>query len=453
MRTPTILLLVLGFAGCAKGIDPPTLSSMLYFGGPGYQGPALEYTLGDEQGCPKPLCEEGATVSEVLPAVKAKVAPFALDTTEVTNFQYEYCVHMGACDDLTGYNLGTVISDYFKNGKYNDYPVVLVTRKNAEDYCKFAGEQSDPPVAKRLPTEIEWEFAVRGAGVNTAGWPWGSDREWCLDKKVAAAWCQPDLKRTAPVGSMVDDVITIDKVGVLYDMMGNVSEWMANAPDPGLTCLDDTPHCVDNFCAEDCTAAGCTTCRADSRCGTCGGCDPTCGEGEDCVLIGAGTYGCVKTACSPQCTEGEEVCVAGNRCVPAACTGCGASQRCASFDYECGDTCEAACGEDQDCKTDCRRCQYCNPDEGGRDDCFLVCGDLAMCVQKPATAFVPTDYDYPTGATNMIRGGNWQVTAGVSDVDKATQSGTCAMRNSARFIRKDGTDAAEWLGFRCAMDL
>jgi formylglycine-generating enzyme required for sulfatase activity len=460
MRTPTILLLVLGFAGCAKGIDPPAISEMVYFGGPSYTGPALEYTFGDDQGCPKPVCEEGATVGEVLPTIKAKVAPFALDATEVTNFQYEYCVRMGGCDDLTGYNLGVVISDYFMNAKYHDHPVVLVTARNAEQYCKFAGENSDPPSTKRLPTEVEWEYALRAAGQNTAGWPWGTSREGCLDKKVAADWCQPGQakKGTAPVAASVDDVIAITGLpegrNKLYDMMGNVSEWMANAPDSALTCLEDTPHCVDNFCEADCGGEGCSACRADGLCGACTGCTPACAADEDCVRVGDGVFECSKTQCSPKCTEGEEVCVAGNRCVPAACTGCTASQHCADFSYECGGVCEAACGDDTDCKSDCRRCAYCDPDKGGRDDCFRVCGDLAMCVMQPDTAFIPERYDYATSSTNMIRGGNWEVSPGNNpDNDRATQTGTCAMRNSARFIRKDGTDSAEWLGFRCAMDL
>ena len=550
MRTFTALLLLLGFAGCAKGIDPPTVSTMVLFGGPGYSGPALEFTFGDDTGCPEPpTCTEDVEITTpVYPTAKAKVAPFALDATEVTNFQYEYCVRMGACDDLTGYNLGVVISDYFKNGKYNDYPVVLATARNAEQYCTFAGQQSDPPVAKRLPTEVEWEFAMRAAGTNTKPWPWGNDRDGCLEKNIAARWCQSDLRTTAPVGTSTDDVIDIPGAGKLYDMMANVSEWMANAPDNTLTCGEDAPHCVPNVCEMPCDESGCTTCRADSTCGGCTGCSPACPEGshcglptcvandgttcnppcgpgrhcegsvckndftgcaadcaagehcaapecladaddctpacaagthcdagacvpdasmcnppcsddKDCVLVSAAdgadpaVYACQATTCSPACDEDVEVCIAGNLCVPASCTDCTASERCASFDYECGDQCEASCGSDEGCKSNCRRCSYCKADAlDGRDDCQLTC-DLAWCVKKPANAVIPAGYDYLTGANNMIRGGNFLVTPGPNNEDKAVNSGTCAMRNSARFMRKDGTDSAEWVGFRCAMDL
>jgi formylglycine-generating enzyme required for sulfatase activity len=38
-----------------------------------------------------------------------------------------------------------------------DYPAVHISHNDAKVYCKWAG--------KRLPTEKEWEFAVRG-GLN-----------------------------------------------------------------------------------------------------------------------------------------------------------------------------------------------------------------------------------------------------------------------------------------------
>jgi hypothetical protein len=91
---------------------------------------------------------------------------------------------------------------------------------------------------------------------------------------------------------------------------------------------------------------------------------------------------------------------------------------------------------------------------GGRDDCFVACGTIAMCVQRPASAFIAPDHLYPTDVRRAIRGGNWEVDVWAYPfLDKATQSGTCAMRNSARYLRKDRNHSSEWLGFRCAMDL
>ena len=46
------------------------------------------------------------------------------------------------------------------------YPVVHISYKDAMEYCTWAG--------RRLPSDMEWEYACRGGLVNNT-YPWGGD--------------------------------------------------------------------------------------------------------------------------------------------------------------------------------------------------------------------------------------------------------------------------------------
>jgi formylglycine-generating enzyme required for sulfatase activity len=133
---------------------------------------------------------------------------FAIDRYEVTNFQYQQFV------DATGHRKSGPPARYAKNmSKMQgiNQPVVYVSWEDAEAYCHWKG--------KRLPTEAEWEKAMRGTDGRL--WPWGN-----VEQPNGANWArvQDGHEVSAPVGTVLTDK---SPYGVM-DGAGNVMEWVAD---------------------------------------------------------------------------------------------------------------------------------------------------------------------------------------------------------------------------------
>ena len=99
-----------------------------------------------------------------------------------------------------------------------ELPVDSLTWDEASDYCKKIG--------MRLPTEAEWEYAAR-AGTTTPFY-WGTtisgkEANFCdntCELNIREPRVTDGFKHTAPVGSFPPNSFS------LYDMAGNVSEWV-----------------------------------------------------------------------------------------------------------------------------------------------------------------------------------------------------------------------------------
>lgn len=209
-----------------------------------------------------------------LPLHQIKISPFWLDTTQVTNSEFEKFVvatkyittaekkpdwdelkkqlppdtpkpdesklvaaslvftppdHAVSFDDFSQWWSWMPGADWKHphgpsselSAKENNNPVVQVSWDDANAYCHWLG--------KRLPTEAEWEWAAHG-GLNDSIYPWGNEP---IDQgKIKANTWQGKF----PYKNTLEDhyyytspVKTYAANGYgLYDMAGNVWEWVSD---------------------------------------------------------------------------------------------------------------------------------------------------------------------------------------------------------------------------------
>jgi formylglycine-generating enzyme required for sulfatase activity len=217
------------------------------------------YTIGDET----------AEASGDTPPRQVQLAAFRIDRHEVTNRQFAEFVR--ATSSVTTaereggawiYRGGDADWSYARGADWRhplgpgsdierawDHPVVLVSWYDANAYARWTG--------KRLPSEAEWEVAARGgvpphfaprqtlahllphsSAVPTNANVWQG--RWPQRNTLADGFFY-----TAPVGSFAPN-----RIG-LYDMIGNVWEWTADAYDSQQTlrvARGGSWFCSPNYC-------------------------------------------------------------------------------------------------------------------------------------------------------------------------------------------------------------
>jgi len=181
------------------------------------------------------------------------LSAFSIDTTEVTNAMFARFIadtNYQTEAEYFGWALVFDWSDWKRvkgadwqhpagpesglKGREN-YPVVQVTWRDADAYCRWAG--------RRLPTEAEWEKAARGTDGRI--YPWGNtdpagDLVNFADKHTSFSWSNAAVDDgailAAPVGSYPKG---ISPYGAL-DMAGKVYEWTGDWYSP--TYYGDSPQ-------------------------------------------------------------------------------------------------------------------------------------------------------------------------------------------------------------------
>ena len=146
------------------------------------------------------------------PAHNVTISDFRIGKYEVTFAQWDSCVADGRCGgyqpDDNGWGRG-------------NRPVINVSWNDVQGFIDWLNDSTGGKY--RLPTEAEWEYAARAGSTTRFSWgnKIGSNQANCNSD------CGDPWEYTAPVGSFPANAWG------LYDMFGNVSEWVEDCWNKG----------------------------------------------------------------------------------------------------------------------------------------------------------------------------------------------------------------------------
>jgi formylglycine-generating enzyme required for sulfatase activity len=187
---------------------------------------------------------------------KVSVQAFWIQQAEVTNLEYRTFLfdliiqnkrnefYIASPDQtqwvkILGEDVMPMQNMYFSHEEYNDYPVVNISRKGAEMYCKWLTDETNATLKEdekinkiRIPTRVEWVKAASNEG-KYLPFPWGTlvkkDGGNCYLANFDASTYP--LQSQLPMDAAGDGALFTAKTRTynpneyeLYNMSGNVAE-------------------------------------------------------------------------------------------------------------------------------------------------------------------------------------------------------------------------------------
>jgi len=135
------------------------------------------------------------------------LSAFCLDLTEVTVAAWRGCTAAGC----TAPDTGSMCNWSTSPGARESHPINCVSWSQARSYCLSRGGD--------LPTEAQWEYAARGPDATNHIFPWGN-----ATPAAQLCWSGGGTTRTSTCA--VQSFPAGNSPFGIFDMAGNVAEWM-----------------------------------------------------------------------------------------------------------------------------------------------------------------------------------------------------------------------------------
>lgn len=169
-------------------------------------------------------CSKGDKFCETdeKPTIQVSVPVFLIDTKEVTVAEFRSCVSSGNCNAPKTHGRNKYCN--YDAPKRDSHPVNCIDWADAQTYCTLQG--------KRLPREAEWEKAARAGSSTPYAWGRSPSCKMAIandGKTIGSVLGEMDgcgEDRTWSVASRAPNAWG------LYDMHGNVGEWVTNGYSP-----------------------------------------------------------------------------------------------------------------------------------------------------------------------------------------------------------------------------
>jgi formylglycine-generating enzyme required for sulfatase activity len=177
--------------------------------------PAGSFWMGAQKSDPRGWNYDENAYDNESPVHEVELSAYKIGKYPVTVCQYKRFIEDGGYEDEKYWKAGGGFGTFKEPGNWEDQlqhptrPVVNVSWYEAKAYTSWAG--------CRLPTEVEWERAVRGPGEEYRKYPWGNEEP----DKETMNYSESGINHPTPVGIFPE---SCSPEGVI-DMAGNVWEW------------------------------------------------------------------------------------------------------------------------------------------------------------------------------------------------------------------------------------